>query len=85
MMTKLTLSTEKSVIDKAKRLAAQRQTSVSAMFVQYVTALDRSSGEEDIPIGPITRKATGLINLPPQRSARQVLEEALAEKYRIGT
>jgi len=33
------------------------------------------------PIGPLTRRAGGVIRLPKGKTARQVLEEALLEKY----
>ncbi len=32
-------------------------------------------------LGPLTRKALGLAKLPPGKSYREILEEALLEKY----
>lgn len=32
-------------------------------------------------IGPITRRATGLVKLPPDKAERELLEEALGKKY----
>jgi hypothetical protein len=36
-----------------------------------------------MPIGPITRRATGLVKLPPRKTDRKLVEEALEEKYRL--
>ncbi len=39
-MTKLTLSIDEAVVQKAKRIADENKTSVSAMFSQFVLSLD---------------------------------------------
>lgn len=79
-MPKLTLNADKRVIEKAKRLAEQRGTSVSAMFSQFVDSIDRRS-EPDARVAPLTRKAIGLAKLPKNKTDRQLIEEALAERY----
>lgn len=80
-MAKLTLSADREVIDKAKRLAAERGTSVSAMFSEYVTREAERAGKSQRELGPITRQALGLVKLPPDKTDRHLLEEALAEKF----
>lgn len=79
-MKKLTLSVDAQVIEEARELAEQTGTSVSSMFERFIRAL---SGQRRAtkPLGPLTRKATGMIALPKGRSERQVLEEALLEKH----
>ena len=79
-MKKLTLSMEEETIQEAKRLAAQRGTSVSAMFSRLVQAMAQRPGQRR-ELGPITRRATGLVKLPPDKSDRELLEEALMEKH----
>ena len=79
-MKKLTLSADDEVIEQAKRIAAESGTSVSAMFQRFIRAVDGGRRRSGRP-GVMTRKATGVIALPDSRSPRQVLEEALAEKY----
>jgi len=81
-MKKLTLSVDPEVIDQAKRLAAESGTSVSALFERFVRLLARKRPKAQ-RLGRITREATGLISLPPDQSERDVLAEALAEKYGI--
>jgi hypothetical protein len=79
-MKKLTLSMEEGVIRQAKRIAAEQGTSVSAMFSNMVRLMARKRGEE-IGIGPLTREAMGLVDLPEGKTDRELLEEALAEEY----
>jgi len=79
-MPKLTLNADKRVIEKAKRLAEDRGTSVSAMFSQFVDSIDSQSAQAQ-RIAPLTRKAIGLAKLPKNKTDRQLIEEALAERY----
>ena len=79
-MKKLTLSMDEETIKEAKRLAAEQGTSVSAMFSRLVQAMAHKS-KKKMEIGPLTKKATGLVKLPPDKSDRELLQEALEEKY----
>ena len=82
-MTKLTLSVEEDVVEKAKQIAEANQTSVSAMFSQFVESI--AGGRARRPkIGPLTRKATGIAKLPPGKDYKEVLADALMEKYKVG-
>lgn len=78
---KLTLSVDKQIIEKAKRLARKRHTSVSAIFVRFIAETKEETAEEEIELGPITRQAMGLFKLPEGKTDRELLEEALWEKY----
>jgi hypothetical protein len=80
-MTKLTLSAEKTVIRAAKRLARQRKSSVSALFARFVTAATMREWTDN-PIGPLARKASGIVSLPPGRQYRDLLDEALLERHK---
>ena len=79
-MTKLTLSVEESVVKKAKRIANANNTSVSAMFSQFVE-LASSERPHRPKIGPLTRKLSGIIKLPQGKDYKELLAESLAEKY----
>jgi Family of unknown function (DUF6364) len=82
MYTKLTLSMDESVIERAKQAARARNTSVSAMLAGLVCGLDalsRSRGPKFI--GPLTRAATGLVELRPDSSDVDLLGDALWERY----
>lgn len=82
MNTKLTLSMDESVIERAKQAAHARNTSVSAMLaglVRGLVALDHSRGADFI--GPLTRAATGLVDLGPGSAVADPLGDALWERY----
>jgi hypothetical protein len=81
-MTKLTLSVEEAVVEKAKRMAKSNKTSVSAMFSHFVESAAASRGQPP-KIGPLTRKLTGIVRLPPGKDDRELIEEALMDKYGI--
>lgn len=80
---KLTLTADKQVIKRAKKLAAKNGTSVSAMFSRIIVAMTHGHEKRDLP-GPLTRKATGLIHVPADSSDEELLEEAMAAKYGVG-
>ena len=80
MKKKLTLSLDEEVIAEAKRIAAERGTSVSAMFSRLVQAMAHREGEK-VEIGPKTRSLAGIISLPKGKADRELLTEALLDKY----
>ena len=84
-MTKLTLSAEPKVVNMAKRLAAAQNTSVSALFARFVVEMDRIEREaEPGRLGPLTRRALGLVR-DSKRSDDELLVEELMEQDRRGT
>jgi hypothetical protein len=83
-MKKLTLSADERIILQAKRLAARQRTSVSAMFARFVsTASQKEHAPLEVPPDSIAAKLTGAIRLPKGKSDRDVLTEALMEKYGV--
>lgn len=81
-MKKLTLSVDPEVIEQAKRLAKETGTSVSSLFERFVRLLVRKHAAKP-GLGRITRQATGMFTLPPGKTEKDVLADALAEKYGI--
>ena len=81
-MKKLTLSADPEVIEEAKRLADESGTSVSSLFERFIRLLARRRRHKQ-RIGRITRQASGVITLPRGKSDRDVLADALADKYGI--
>ena len=78
---KLTLSAEKDLVAEAKTFAARRKTSVSAMVSGYLRSLSRLEGRSPASLGPITRRASGIVKLSPGRSDKDLIGEALTAKY----
>lgn len=80
--TKLTLSADKELIEEAKKLAEKAGTSLSSMFARFLGSVLREENQRASPgPGPITKRATGLVNLPAGKTDRERLEEALCHKY----
>jgi hypothetical protein len=75
-MAKLTLNADREVIGQAKRLAAEQNTSVSAMFGRFIRTLANGRGKGK-PLGRLARRASGVIDLKG-RNHRDVLADSLA-------
>lgn len=86
MTAKLTLSIDADVIEKAKKKAKQEGKSLSAMVEDYLVF-----STEDIPnlpskksdyIEAVEKLAGSLkMKLPKNKSDKQILQDALVEKY----
>jgi hypothetical protein len=76
--SKLTLSIDATLIGAAKRLAAERRTSVSAMFARLLVAMQQTRTIDQSALAPLTRRVSGLVSLPEGKTDRELLEEALA-------
>lgn len=84
--TKLTLSIPSEMLEKARKLAKHRKTSISALFSNYIAMQDTSQEEirlESLP--PLTKRALKLAKdiptVPADWDYREELTDALMEKY----
>lgn len=82
-MATLTLSLHESVVEKARWLAKANKTTVSGLFRQFVESMAGDSVGR-AKIGPLTRKVSGILDLPPERDYKELLTEALADRYGTG-
>ena len=78
---KLTLSADEVIIDEAKRLAVARHTTVSAMFSRLLHALAHAQDIAKSSLGPLTKKASGIVKLESAASYEDTLTDALKHKY----
>jgi hypothetical protein len=82
MVTKLTLTMDKDVIEKAKEYAKEKNKSLSRLVEGYLKRLD----SREIPLNlknlhaPITDSLVGMIH-DDGRDYQEVIEEAIMEKY----
>jgi len=81
-LSKLTLTVEKDLIEDAKRYAARTGSSVSAMVSRFLQSVLQAE-EDTVRLGPVTREASGILRLDEDRSYKDLLEQALLEKYGI--
>ncbi len=85
-MDKLTLSMKKSVIRQARRVAQEHGTSISGFFSRVIGAMGGNGKpskngkhvEDELP--PLTRKMLGMVQLPSDKSDRELIEDALEER-----
>lgn len=85
MTTKLTLTMDKKVINRAKKFAAANDTSLSHMVERYfqITTSDKKPGKLDIDKldAPLTRSLVGSVKVPADFDPKKVKHEYLMKKY----
>jgi hypothetical protein len=77
---KLTLSVDESVLREARRAAKRRGSSISAMVSRFFRVMARKDAAPT-QISPTVRKLSGIVSLPKDKSDRELLEDALVERY----
>jgi len=81
MPTKLTVSVDKDVIEDAKHYAKLHRTSISQMIEKYLAVLVKEEKREFDGLGPLTRQLMNERPLVINRSTKELLRDARAEKY----
>lgn len=82
-MSKLTLTASREVITLAEEQASRENTSISAMFANFILAKSRLNKKEHSQenIGPLTKALTGIIKLPDDFDEKEFMSEVFLEKY----
>ena len=82
-MSKLTLTAPQEVIALAKEQAQRENTSISAMFVNFITAKARLSGHHHcmMEIGPLTKSLAGSVKLPDDFDEKEFMSEVFIERF----
>ncbi len=85
MLTKLTLTIDKFVVEQAKKYAQTKHRSVSKIVEVYLQNISASTEKIDSDFkfnSPITEDITGMFKNEYQgQDYKQILEEALLEKF----
>ena len=79
MKTKLTLTIENGVFERAKSYAKQTGRSLSELIAQYLDSLTRDSTSE--AISPKLKKLMGAVKLPKNFKDKKVLQSYLEKKH----
>ena len=79
MTTKLTLTVEKSIIEKAKFYAKHTGRSLSELIENYLDSIPQDSGGEKLS-GKL-QKIGGAVKLPKDFDEEKVLRAQLEEKH----
>jgi hypothetical protein len=81
MDTKLTLSIDKKVIEKAKQYARSKRVSLSKLIEAYLLSVT-SEKEENKDISPLVKSLTGVIDLPADYDYKDDYSGHLKDKYK---
>ena len=81
MNTKLTLTIEQAVIEKAKKYAKDKERSLSNLIENYLMALTKESDINEIELTPIVKSLKGSFTAPKNFDYKKELTNRLSEKY----
>ena len=77
-MSKLTLSVDDKVVERAERYAEKRATSASRLVQRFLDLLARPPAAEEDPRTPVLRRLHGIL----KKEDREDYRNRLTEKYR---
>lgn len=83
MNTKLTLTIEQSIIEKAKKYARKHERSLSDLIENYLKALTakENTTEAEDELSPTLKSLRGSFKMPKNFDYKKELSERLTEKY----
>lgn len=81
--TRLSLSMDDSVVERARRLAEARHTSISKLFVSFVCMMEAEAAGGNPALPPLTKKALGLAKdaVGADCDYRESLSDALVQRH----
>ena len=81
--TRLALSMDDSVVERARRLAERRNTSISKLFVSFVCMMEQQKDSDVHELPSLTKRALGLakVDVPDDWDYRDLLSDELIGKY----
>ena len=81
MNTKLTLTIEQSVIERAKKYAREKERSLSDLIENYLKAITKEKKPEPAKDTPIVQSLKGSFHISDNFDYKKELTEKLSEKY----
>ncbi len=81
MNTKLTLTIEQTIIEKAKKYANSKGRSLSDIVENYLKAITKEDNDERIELTPIVKSLKGTFKAPKNIDYKKELSKRLTEKY----
>jgi len=81
MNTKLTLTIEQTIIEKAKKYANDKGRSLSDIIENYLKAITKEDNSEGINLTPIVKSLKGTFKAPTNIDYKKELSKKLTEKY----
>lgn len=81
MNTKLTLTIEQAIIERAKKYAKQKGRSLSDIIENYLKVITNEESKTKIEITPLTKSLRGSFKAPKDFNYKKELSKGLSEKY----
>ncbi len=81
MNTKLTLTIEQNVIEKAKRYAKGKGHSLSDIIENYLKIITNDGAKSEMEITPIVKSLRGSFKAPSDFDYKKELTKSLSKKY----
>ncbi|MDD7885201.1 DUF6364 family protein [Flavivirga sp. 57AJ16] len=82
MNTKLTLTIEKEIIERAKNYAKEKNRSLSDIIENYLKILtEKEQKDKDKKLNPIVESLKGSFKMPKNMDYKKELKNRLEEKY----
>lgn len=81
MNTKLTLTIEQAIIERAKKYARQKGRSLSDIVENYLKVITNKENKTQIKITPLTKSLRGSFKAPKDLNYKKELSKGLSEKY----
>jgi hypothetical protein len=81
MNTKLTLTIEHTIIERAKKYAKQKGRSLSGIIENYLKVITKEETKSNIEIMPLTKSLRGSFKAPSDFDYKKELSKGLSEKY----
>jgi hypothetical protein len=82
MDTKLTLKLNQEVIEKAKKYAANKKTSLSRLIESYLQSLTKDKKEDDFEISPFVKSISTGKSISPDLDYKKEYSDYIVEKYK---
>ena len=81
MNTKLTLTIDQSIIERAKKYARQKERSLSDLIENYLKALTTEEISKQDELSPTVKSLKGSFKMPKDFDYKKELSDRLTEKY----
>jgi len=82
MNTKLTLTIQREIIERAKTYAKEKNRSLSDLIENYLKMLTQEEKDEKVKkLSPVTQSLKGTFKMPKDMDYKKELRNRLEEKY----
>lgn len=81
MNTKLTLTIEQTIIERAKKYAKGKGRSLSDIIENYLKVITTEESKNDIEITPLVKSLRGSFKAPKDFDYKKELSRGLSQKY----